>query len=93
MTAKPKSVRIIAQQDNPTLSKGQKTFNTLVEKIALRREQLTQWQTTERACVQKVASDFMPLMQSFHTAGQLCAGLGPGDGQAGPDQSRAPDGA
>ncbi|OGB31191.1 MAG: hypothetical protein A3F78_05515 [Burkholderiales bacterium RIFCSPLOWO2_12_FULL_61_40] len=67
MTAKPKPVRIIAQQDNPALAKGQKAFNTLVEKIALRREQLAQWQTTERACVQKVTSDFMPLMQSFHT--------------------------
>ncbi len=66
LTSPPQSIRITVQNDKPTLSKGQKAFNTLVEKIAKRRDMLAQWQAAATAYQQKVGSDFAPLMQSFH---------------------------
>lgn len=66
MTVQHKPVRIIPQHDKPALSKGQKTFNTLVEKIAARRDKLAQWQAAAEAYQNKVGRDYAPLMQSFH---------------------------
>jgi hypothetical protein len=65
MTTSKKSVRIVAQQATATLSKGQKTFNTLVEKIAKQRDVLAQWQVAAEACKTKVASEFQPLYREF----------------------------
>lgn len=65
MTTSRKTIRIVAQQATATLSKGQKTFNTLVEKIAQQRDMLAQWQVAADACKHKVASEFLPLQRNF----------------------------
>ena len=65
MPTSKKTVRIVAQQATATLSKGQKTFNTLVEKIAKQRDMLAQWQAVAQTYQQKVASDYHPLRRSF----------------------------
>ena len=58
-------LRIVPQQDQPNLSKGQKLFNSLVKKIEASRHDLAQWQATMDAYQQKVASDYMPLLDKF----------------------------
>ena len=58
-------LRIVPQQDQPNLSKGQKLFNTLVKKIEASRHDLAQWQATMDVYQQKVASDYMPLFDKF----------------------------
>lgn len=65
MSTAKKTIRIVAQQATATLSKGQKTFNTLVEKIAKQRDLFAQWQVAADAYQQKVASDYRPLQRSF----------------------------
>ena len=65
MTTSKRSIRIVAQQETTTLSKGQKTFNTLVGKIAGQRDLLTQWQVAADACHNRVASVFLPMQRSF----------------------------
>lgn len=65
MTARSTSIRISAQRDQPILSKGQKTFNTLVMKIEAGRKELSQWQGVVVIYQQKVASDFAPLLKTF----------------------------
>ena len=58
-------LRIVPQQDQPNLSKGQKLFNTLVKKIEASRHELAQWQATMDAFAQKLASDYVPLVGKF----------------------------
>ena len=58
-------LRIAPQHNHTTLSRGQKTFNTLVAKIENRRAQLVQWQATVQTYQQKVASDYLPVAQKF----------------------------
>ena len=58
-------LRIVPQQDQSNLSKGQKLFNTLVKKIEASRHDLAQWQATMDVYQQKVASDYMPLLDKF----------------------------
>ena len=58
-------LRIVPQQNQPNLSKGQKLFNTLVRKIEASRHDLAQWQATMDVYQQKVASDYMPLLDKF----------------------------
>lgn len=58
-------MRIVPQPDQPDLSKGQKLFNTLVKKIETSRHDLAQWQATMDIYRQKVASDYMPLLDKF----------------------------
>jgi archaellum component FlaC len=67
MTKKPASqtLRIAPQSHKPTLSKAQQAFNNLVAKIEARRAQLVQWQAVVQLCQQKVASDYLPVMQAF----------------------------
>jgi hypothetical protein len=65
MTARSTPVRISAQRDQATLSKGQKTFNSLVKKIEASRHELAQWQLVVVSYQQKVASDFAPLLKKF----------------------------
>lgn len=60
-----KTIRIVAQQATASLSKGQKTFNTLVEKISKQRDLLAQWQAVAQTYQQKVSSDYQPLRRSF----------------------------
>ena len=65
MPNRAQPLRIAAQPDQPKLSKGQKTFNTLVKKIEASRQTLAQWQTVLLAVQQKVASVYAPLLQTF----------------------------
>ena len=65
MPHRARPLRIAAQPDQPKLSKGQKTFNTLVKKIEASRQTLAQWQTVLLAVQQKVASVYAPLLQTF----------------------------
>ena len=57
---KPFQVSII--QGKTTLSKDQKAFNNLVEKIKVRREVLEQWELFKPVYAQRVAADIQPLM-------------------------------
>jgi hypothetical protein len=63
----PAPLRIAPQHNQPTLSKAQKAFNTLVKKIETSRETLAQWQGTMQAYQRKVASDFAPLLQTYES--------------------------
>ena len=58
-------LRIVPQQDQQNLSKGQKLFNTLVKKIEASRHDLAQWQAMMDTYRQKVASDYLPLLEKF----------------------------
>ncbi|MCX8520011.1 MAG: J domain-containing protein [Rhodoferax sp.] len=49
-------------QGKATLSKEQKSFNNLVEKIAARREVLQQWELFKSVYAQRIAADIQPLM-------------------------------
>jgi hypothetical protein len=59
------ALRIVPQPDQPNLSNGQKLFNTLVKKIETSRHDLAQWQATMDAYRQKVAGDYLPLLDKF----------------------------
>lgn len=65
MTPPSSPVRIASQPHQPNLSKGQKTFNTLVKRIESSRETLVQWQVVLVTYQQKVATDYVPLAQTF----------------------------
>jgi hypothetical protein len=58
-------IRIAPQHNQPTLSRGQKAFNTLVAKIEGKRKQLLQWQTAVQSCQQKAAGELTPLVDKF----------------------------
>ncbi len=45
MTARSTPIRIALQRNQPNLSKGQKAFNGLVNKIDASRKELAQWQS------------------------------------------------
>lgn len=51
--------------EQPTLSKAQKTFNTLVEKIEQRRLELEQWQAAIERYHQKVAAEMQPVAKKL----------------------------
>ena len=65
MTQRRIPIRIIAQHDQAQLSKGQKTFNSLVKKIEASRKELAQWQAVSVLYQNKVAQDFVPLLKRF----------------------------
>jgi hypothetical protein len=56
---------ITPQPDQPNLSKGQKLFNTLVKDVEKSRAALAEWQAFMLMHEQKVASDYMPLLDTF----------------------------
>jgi hypothetical protein len=61
-----RTVRIVSQQEQATLSKAQKTFNKLIEKIGKQRKALAAWQTTIPLYQQKYDSEFRPLERIFN---------------------------
>lgn len=65
MSGQTSSVLIAAQTDQPNLTKGQKTFNTLVKKIEASRQELGLWQIAFEAYQQKIAAECLPLQKSF----------------------------
>lgn len=48
------------------LSKGQKAFNTLVERIGKRREALSEWATFDTEFQRKYNNEFIPLLQQYN---------------------------
>ena len=56
---------ISPQPDQPNLSKGQKLFNTLVKDVEKSRATLADWQAFLLTHEQKVASDYLPLLDAF----------------------------
>lgn len=64
--SKSKVVRIVEPKGQSTLSRAQKAFNKLIKKIDAQRKQLAAWQSTDSLFQQKYASEFDPLLQTFH---------------------------
>jgi hypothetical protein len=60
------TVRVVINKEQATLSKGQKTFNKLIEKIGKQRKALAEWQATVPVYQQKFASKFRPLLLIFN---------------------------
>jgi hypothetical protein len=58
-------LRVTAQPDQPNLSKGQKLFNTLVKDVKKSRATLAEWQAFLLTHDQKLASGYMPLLDTF----------------------------
>jgi regulator of RNase E activity RraB len=65
MHKSPASLRIAPQLDQPSLSKGQIAFNTLIQKIEARRKQLADWQVATQAYHQKLNTECLPLREAF----------------------------
>lgn len=59
-----KAISIAANQDQPTLSKEQKAFNTLIGKIEVKRANLAAWQEVIPAYQKKYVSEFLPLLET-----------------------------
>jgi len=60
-----KPLLITPQADQPNLSKAQKLFNTLVSDVEKSRATLAEWQAFLLTHDQKLASDYMPLLDIF----------------------------
>lgn len=58
------AISIAPNQDEPTLSKGQKSFNALIKQIENRRKRLADWETAATQFQRRYASEFLPLEQS-----------------------------
>ena len=58
-------IRIAPKPDQLNLSKGQKAFNALIQKIEVRRRQLADWQIATEAYHQKVMTECLPLREAF----------------------------
>lgn len=58
-------IRIPVKPDQSTLSKAQKTFNSLITKIESRRLELEQWQTVIARYHQKVAAEMQPVIKKL----------------------------
>jgi hypothetical protein len=65
MTKPNTTLRIAPQSDQPTLSKGQQTFNKLVKQIEASRESLARWQAFQLTFEQKVASEHLPILKNL----------------------------
>jgi hypothetical protein len=59
-----RSVSIAADHNRPTLSKGQKAFNTLIRQIEKRRARLGAWETVAPAFQHKYVNELLPLQQT-----------------------------
>ena len=65
-TSTSTTVRIVSQQEQATLSRAQKAFNKLIDKIGKQRKTLAEWQTTIPLYQQKYDSKFRPLLLIFN---------------------------
>jgi hypothetical protein len=59
------SLFITPPAEKPTLSKAQTLFNTLVKDVEKKRELLAEWQAFMLTHEQKVAKDYLPLLETF----------------------------
>lgn len=62
------SLLIALPPEQTQLSKAQKTFNTLVQKIEKRRSELLRWQAAVEQIQRKIRQDFAPLEKIYHAA-------------------------
>lgn len=62
-----RTVRIVENNDQASLSTAQKMFNKLIKKIDKERKLLEIWQTTIPLYQQKYANEFNPQVQTFNT--------------------------
>lgn len=58
------SINISPSQDHPVLSKAQKSFNKLIEKIEAKRALLSAWENAIPSFQQKFTAEFRPLAES-----------------------------
>ena len=58
------SVSIAPDHNKPVLSKGQKTFNSLIRQIEKRRKQLRAWEAVTPTFQQQYVSELLPLEQT-----------------------------
>ncbi|WP_349608088.1 J domain-containing protein [Cupriavidus sp. DF5525] len=59
------SVSIAPDHNRPILSKGQKTFNSLIKQIEKRRMRLRAWETVTPSFQQRYVNDLLPLEQTL----------------------------
>ena len=64
LTSKTKVISITTGQNQSTLSKGQKAFNTLIKKIETKRSRLAAWQEIIPHYQKKHVSELLPLIES-----------------------------
>ncbi|WP_207002265.1 J domain-containing protein [Trinickia mobilis] len=62
-----RSVSIAHDHDKPALSKGQKTFNSLIKQIEKRRIRLRAWETVTPTFQQQYVNELLPLDQTSTT--------------------------
>ncbi len=60
----PQSVSIAPDQNTPALSKGQKTFNSLIKQIEKRRKRLAAWEAVTPTFQQRYINDLLPLEET-----------------------------
>src|SRR5512133_3968089 len=60
------NVRIVSQVEKSTLSKAQKAFNKLIDKIGRQRKALAAWQATIPLYQQKYESKYRPVLLHFN---------------------------
>jgi hypothetical protein len=60
------TVRIVSQKEQSTLSKAQKAFNKLIDKIGKQRNVLAEWQAANSLYRQKYDSKFRPLVLLYN---------------------------
>lgn len=60
-----KAISIATGQNQPPLSKGQKTFNTLIKQIEQRRARLAAWEAAIPPYRQKYAGELVPLVEAL----------------------------
>lgn len=60
------TVRIVSQKEQSTLSKAQKAFNKLIDKIGKQRKLLAEWQAAFSLYQQKYDSKFRPLVLLYN---------------------------
>ena len=65
MHSRTTPIRISVTPDKSTLSKAQKTFNTLVGRIEVRRQELEHWQVVIERYHQKVAGEMQPVAKKL----------------------------
>jgi hypothetical protein len=62
-----RSVSIAHDQDKPALSKGQKTFNSLIKQIEKRRGRLRAWETVTPTFQKQYVNELLPLERTSTT--------------------------
>lgn len=62
-----KTINIAGSHAKPQLSKGQKSFNTLIKQISQGRTRLAAWEAVDAPYKQKYAAEFTPLCKEAET--------------------------